>query len=572
MALQRNHHFLKSEQLTFRHEGENKPVFQNVDFSLYPGEAVLLLGPSGCGKSTLAYCLNKLYPEAVDGKLDGAILYKGKMLEEFRPGEINQHIGIVFQDPESQFCMTTVEDELAFGLENMKTPPEEIGNKIDKALELVHLLPYKHAQIHTLSGGQKQKLALACVLSLKPEVLILDEPTANLDPASSYELTSIIRELKKDQSFSLVIIEHKLDDWIDLTDRCLVLNREGEILFNGSTADCFNKYAGELQAEGIWLPSSVKAGLLAKKAGIYKGKNLPLTEGELIAGLVNPNAALQILDNRKIPPPGLKEQIILSVKNLSFNKDGKELLKNISFSVKKGEFVAIAGSNGSGKTTLSRLLAGLYTPSNGDILYHDRHLSLWKEQDLRQRLGYVFQNPEHQFIADTVYDEIAFSLKIRRMPDADIKKMVQTSLQQVHLLQHADMHPFSLSQGQKRRLSVASMLVNEQELLLLDEPTFGQDANTARELMALMEEKIRRGGSVVMITHDMEILHSCADKVIVLSDGEKIYEGLPDDLWKKHEIMKIASLKVPYIEKLRNDIRRYGREGKVCSYMNLTQA
>ncbi|WP_370224971.1 ABC transporter ATP-binding protein [Cytobacillus sp.] len=555
MALQYSQPLLITEQLSFRHEDEKNPVFKNLNFSLYPGEAVLLLGPSGCGKSTLAFCLNKLYPEAIDGELEGTISFKGKMLEEFRPGEINRHIGIVFQDPESQFCMTTVEEELAFGLENMKTPPEEIENKIDEALELVHLLPFKHALIHTLSGGQKQKLALACVLSLKPDILILDEPTANLDPASSYELTRIIKELKEEQSLSLLIIEHKLDDWIDLTDRCLVLNRDGEILFNGSTADCFDKYAEELLLEGIWLPSPVRAGLLGKKAGIYKGEKLPLTDRELIAGFVNPYASLHILDKRKTIHQGFEEQIILTAENLSFYKDGKDLLKNISFSVKKGEFVAIAGSNGSGKTTLSRLLAGLYAPSKGNILFNDRSLSHWKEQELRLKLGYVFQNPEHQFIADSVYNEIAFSLKIQRIPDADIQKMVLAVLDQVNLLQHADIHPFSLSQGQKRRLSVASMLVNEQDLLLLDEPTFGQDARTSAELMGLLETKIQSGGSVLMITHDMEILHSYADKVIILSDGEKIYEGVPDSLWKEHEIMKVASLKAPYSEKLRNEMR-----------------
>ncbi|MCM3707182.1 MULTISPECIES: ABC transporter ATP-binding protein [Cytobacillus] len=554
MELQHNRHILKTEQLSFRYEDVKKPILKDVQFSLYPGEAVLLLGPSGSGKSTLAFCLNKLYPEAVDGELKGTISFKGRRLAEFGPGEINEYIGIVFQDPESQFCMTTVEDELAFGLENMKTPPEEIERKIDEALELVHLLPYKHSLIHTLSGGQKQKLALACVLSLKPDILILDEPTANLDPASSYELTRILKEIKKNQTISLLIIEHKLDDWVNLTDRCVVLNKEGEILFIGSTAECFNQYAEELLHEGIWLPSAVRAGLSGKKAGIYHGETLPLTDRELITGFANPSAALQILDNRKNKHQGPEEQIILSAEKLSYNKAGKDLIRNISFSVKTGEFVAIAGSNGSGKTTLSRLLAGLSAPSKGNILFNDRPLSQWKEQELRQKSGYVFQNPEHQFIADSVYAEIAFSLKIQQIPEADIQKKVQAALLQVDLLKCADMNPFSLSQGQKRRLSVASMLVNDLDLLILDEPTFGQDARTSGQLMKLLETKIHSGGSVLMITHDMEIIHSYADKVLVLSEGEKIYDGLPDALWKKDEIMEIASLKVPYIEKLRNDI------------------
>jgi energy-coupling factor transport system ATP-binding protein len=561
MELQLNEAILRTEQLTFRHEEESKAVFNKVDFSLFPEEAVLILGPSGCGKSTLALCLNKLYPEAVDGQLTGLISFKGKTLSEFRPGEINKSIGIVFQDPESQFCMVTVEDELAFGLENIKTPPEEIERKIDQALDLVNLLPYKHAMIHTLSGGQKQKLALACVLALEPEILILDEPTANLDPASSRELAHTIMKLKAELSFTLLIIEHKLDDWIDQIDRCLVLNRGGEILFDGKPDACFTKYADELQAEGIWLPSTVRAGLLAKKAGLYSGSALPLNQIDLIKGLANPDSGVQLFDKKKIFSKVFANQNILEVESLSFNKGGSALLKDISFSVKKGEFIAIAGPNGSGKTTLSRLLSGLYLASSGEILFHEQPLSEWKENELRQKIGYVFQNPEHQFITDTVYDEIAFGLNIQQLPEAEIKESVQSILELVNLHQHAHLHPFSLSQGQKRRLSVATMLINEQDLLLLDEPTFGQDAHTARELMALLEKKVRSGGSVIMITHDMDLIRAYADKVIVLAKGKMVYEGTPEELWKEQEIMKLASLQLPYSEKLKNDIHAVSGSG-----------
>ncbi|MBT2688907.1 energy-coupling factor ABC transporter ATP-binding protein [Bacillus sp. ISL-47] len=555
MELRLNEAILKTKQLTFRHEEEKNPVFNGVNLNLFPEEAVLILGPSGCGKSTLALCLNKLYPEAVDGHLEGLVSFKGKWLSAFRPGEINRSIGMVFQDPESQFCMVTVEDELAFGLENMNIPPEDIGPKIDHALELVNLLPYKHARIHTLSGGQKQKLALACVLSLEPEILILDEPTANLDPASSSELASIIKKLRTKLSLTLLIIEHKLDEWIDQIDRCLVLNRGGEILFNGKPDACFTDYAEELQSEGIWLPSTVRAGLIAKKAGFYSGSALPLNQNELIKGLADPDSAVRLFEKKKNVLTGLADQSILEVQRLSFSKGGNELLKDISFSVKKGEFIAIAGPNGSGKTTLSRLLSRLNWGSSGEISFLGRSLPQWKENELRQKMGYIFQNPEHQFITDSVFEEIVFSLKVMEMEEAEINETAKTILKQVRLHQQAHLHPFSLSQGQKRRLSVATMLVNKQDLLLLDEPTFGQDANTARELMALLEEKIHDGGSVIMVTHDMDLIQSYAHKVIILSNGEMIYEGTPDDLWNKQEIMKQASLQLPYYEKFKNDIR-----------------
>lgn len=561
MESQHNEAILKTELLSFRHEEEDKAVFQDVNFSLYPEEAVLILGPSGCGKSTLAFCLNKLYPEAVDGRLEGSILFKGKNLVNFRQGEINKSIGIVFQDPESQFCMVTVEDELAFGLENINTPPEKIEEKVDHALGLVNLLPYKHSMIHTLSGGQKQKLALACVLALEPEVLILDEPTANLDPASSRELARTIKRLKAELSITLMVIEHKLDDWMDLIDRCLVLNGRGKILFDGNPAACFTNYAVKLQAEGIWLPSTVRAGLLAKQAGLYTGDTVPLSQKELINGFADPQSAIQFLNKKKTPLNDATKQCILDVRHLHFKKGDKELLQNIGFTVTEGEFIAIAGPNGSGKTTLSKLLSGLAPPASGEILFQGRPLFNWKEKELRRKMGYVFQNPEHQFITDSVYDEITYSLRLNQLSETEMKETAKKVLEQVNLQEHAHLHPFSLSQGQKRRLSVATMLVNDQDLLLLDEPTFGQDANTARELMALLEGKIRTGGAVIMITHDMDLIRSYADKVIVLAEGAKIYEGAPDGLWKEQKIMKKACLQLPFVEKLKNDIQEMSGSG-----------
>ena len=266
-------HQIEAEGLGFSYE--DRDIFTNVTFSIPKNQSLLLLGPSGSGKSTLAFCLNKLYPEAVDGVLKGSLSFEGKRLDDFIPGELNQKIGIVFQDPESQFCMLTVEEEVAFGLENFNIPRLEMEEKINRALELVGLQAEKKTVIHTLSGGQKQKLALACVLALQPEVIILDEPTANLDPQSSTELVETISRLRKEHPFTLIVIEHKLDDWVELMDRCLVLDSSGKILFDGTPAQCFGEFTPYLQKEGIWLPKVVEAAIAAKKLVSIKGRGFP---------------------------------------------------------------------------------------------------------------------------------------------------------------------------------------------------------------------------------------------------------------------------------------------------------
>lgn len=525
---------IKADGLGFSYEEVD--IFTDLTFSIERNQSLLLLGPSGSGKSTLAFCLNKLYPEAVDGVLKGDLSFEGKKLDDFKPGELNQKIGIVFQDPESQFCMLTVEEEVAFGLENFHVPRAEMEAKIDRALELVGLQAEKKTTIHTLSGGQKQKLAIACVLVLQPEVIILDEPTANLDPLSSSDLVDTIARLKKERPFTLIVVEHKLDDWVELIDRCLVLDSSATILFDGTPEQCFGEFAPFLKKEGIWLPKVVEAALTAKKSGVYKGERLPLRNHELLSGLENPDAFFK-KEIKTMP----NSEPILEVNGLY----ARGHLKNVSLTIHKGELTALVGANGSGKTTLSKCLAGLVPLSQGEIHFLDVPLSKWKEKDLFQLLGYVFQNPEHQFITDSVYEEISFGLEHRAS--------ALSLLEKIGLEKHANAHPFSLSQGQKRRLSVATMLVHEQELLILDEPTFGQDANTAYEIMRVLDEK---NGAVFMITHDMELVDQYADTVHVLDEGELIFSGKPESLWENQEVVGRARLKLPFRKQLQNEVVR----------------
>jgi energy-coupling factor transport system ATP-binding protein len=517
-------------------------ILNDISFNLYEDETVLVLGPSGSGKSTLAYCLNNLYPSSVDGILEGSIQFRGRSTSSFIPGEINQKIGLVLQDPDAQFCMLTVEDELAFVLENIQTPRVQMAEKIDWALDLVDMRSMKQRMIHSLSGGQKQKLAIASALAMEPELLILDEPTANLDPVSSMELTETLKNLKQKYALSILVIEHNLDNWIEMIDRCVILNAKGHLIFDGNPNVCFSKYTIELAKEGIWLPRTVSAACKFKEAGLISSSAFPLTVEQLIDQLDDPEEAIALLKNKKTATDQPGKKTIFYVDQLAFSKANTTILSNLSFSIAAGEFIAIAGANGSGKTTFTRCLTGLLPISAGEISFDGVSLQSWREEEKWRRIGYVFQNPEHQFITDSVYEEIQYSLNLGSNANGKIKEIAN----RLNLSEHLYQHPFSLSQGQKRRLSVAVMLINDQQVLILDEPTFGQDAITSSQIIEWVTDSVTQSGCVMMITHDMDLIDRYADKVMVMHKGSELFFGTPDELWQNEKILSTARLKLPF--------------------------
>ncbi|WP_102263123.1 ABC transporter ATP-binding protein [Mesobacillus jeotgali] len=537
---------LEVSNLTFQFDSDQDHVLKDITFNINENENILVLGPSGSGKSTLAYCMNNLYPSSVDGIMSGSIKFNGRALPTFEPGKINQKIGLVMQDPDSQFCMLTVEEEIAFVLENIKFPSLEMKERIDYALDLVDMKHLKHSLIHSLSGGQKQKLAIASALAMEPELLILDEPTANLDPASGFELVQTLKRLKKKHSFSILIIEHNVDYWLEIVERCMILNTEGELFFNGSPSVCFNQFAKELKSEGIWLPHSIDAGLKLREAGLLRSSYLPMTIDEIIKNSEDIESVIEFLSTdvhkQKLnPSPSIYE-----VNDVSYARDHHFIIQDISLSINAGEFIAIAGSNGSGKTTFSKCLAGLIS-SRGEIKFYGHSLVDWHEEQKWSRLGYVFQNPEHQFITDSVIDEINYSLKAKEETQRYENKDI---LRTLGLANQVYSHPFSLSQGQKRRLSVAVMLVNGQEVLIMDEPTFGQDANTSKEIIDFAVKAVPETGSIIMITHDMNLIDRYADKVLVMEKGEMIFYDSPSKLWNHTQILARAKLRLPFLKEL----------------------
>lgn len=518
---------LKVENLNLQFENQiDEKTLSDINFQLEQGESLLLLGPSGSGKSTLTFCLNGLYPSELDGDMQGEIFIHGKETTSYAPGELSRHVGIVFQDPETQFCMLTVEDEVAFGLENIGVPHAKMGTKIDKTLKLVGMHKYKTAPITSLSGGQKQKLALACILVLEPELLILDEPTANLDPIAARDLVHTIQKLKKEINCSLIIIEHQLDGWTNITERCLLLNHQGECFFDGPLRQAITEKRTLLKKEGIWLPKVTQ--FLLNQSYEQITMDIPLTIEEFSNRISYWEC--MVTDNIRQPIMTTSQNLV-DIKHLQWKFKKKTIIQDISLQFFEGEFVAIAGANGSGKTSLSRLIAGLQHPTSGTISIKGKPILEWDEVNLRRELGYVFQNPEHQFITHTVYDEVAYSLHLKEMTEQEINKKVNHILKVCGLVHLKNEHPFSLSQGQKRRLSVATMIVDDQQILILDEPTFGQDAHSNDELMSLLQQRYESGTTIIMITHDMELVHDYATRVVVIDEGKVAADCKPHELW-----------------------------------------
>ncbi|MGN2620189.1 ABC transporter ATP-binding protein [Bacillus stercoris] len=521
---------LTVDQLSFSYEEDEKPVFQNISFELQKGECVLLLGPSGCGKSSLALCLNGLYPEACDGIQSGHVFLFQKPVTNAETTEtIAQHAGVVFQDPDQQFCMLTVEDEIAFGLENLQIPKEEMTEKINAVLEKLRITHLKEKTISTLSGGQKQKVALACILAMEPELIILDEPTSLLDPFSAREFVHLMKDLQREKGFSLLVIEHQLDEWVPWIERTIVLDKSGQKALDGLTKDLFQHEAETLKKLGIAIP---------KVCHLQEKLSMPFTLSK--ETLFKEPFPAGRAEKKETP----SRKSVLEVRSLSFARGQQTIFEDISFSLREGSLTALVGPNGTGKSTLLSVLARLMKPQSGTILLYDQPLQQYKEKELRKRMGFVFQNPEHQFVTDTVYDELLFGQKV----NAETEKKAQHLLNRFDLAHLADHHPFAISQGQKRRLSVATMLMHDVKVLLLDEPTFGQDARTAAECMEMIQRIKAEGTAVLMITHDMELVSSYADSVLVLHNTGLAFDGSPVQLFSQETgLAQKAKLTLPLL-------------------------
>jgi len=473
---------IEVKNLSYSYAGENKEILKNISFSLETGEFLSIIGPSGCGKTTLALTLNRIIPNSLSGNINGKILLEGKDISELSTAEISQKVQILFQSPDSQLFALNVEDELAFGLENLNIPWQDIHKRVSEVLKKLNIEDLRNRSIEELSSGQKQKVALASVLIMNPRVLILDEPTANLDPVAVVDFLNILKKIKHEKNMSIILIEHNLDFVSDFSDRVLLMDN-GRIIKSSKSKEMF------------------------KSKEFLKIMNPPSNERYLISEIEKKETK----DNRKT---------ILQIEHLSFSYPNKvHALKDFSLSIKKGEFLGIVGLNGSGKSTLALSLIGLLK-AKGSIKLRDIEIIKKDIYERTKNIGYVFQNPNYQLFEDNVYNEIAFGLKNLKLKENEIKTRTNNALDIINLKKYSNEDPHSLSVGQKRRVTIASIVSMLPEIIIVDEPDTGLDYRSAEKLMDYLKLLNKKGHTIILISHNLEIINKYCNKVIYLEKGE----------------------------------------------------
>jgi energy-coupling factor transporter ATP-binding protein EcfA2 len=544
--------------ITYTYEGEVTPVINGVSLRVETGEFVLILGPSGCGKSTLLNVLNGTIPHTLRGELAGQAVVCGKSVQDTKVTNFATEVGMVFQDPEAQIVNTRVRDEVCFGLENLCRPVEEILARQAEALAYVGLPNAGDVSIFDMSGGQKQRVSIAAVLAARPRLLVLDEPTANLDPAGMAEVFAVLQRLNSEFNTTIVMVEHRVDELADRVSRVIMMDR-GTVVFDGAPREAFarrregHSEEAEAIAASAWFPQVSEFALeLAGAAAIeLEPSAMPLNVTEAVAfgRKVLETRPVRIAAGAAASRQATAGEKLLSIRNLSFGYvREKPILKNVSLELETRGIVALLGQNGSGKTTLARALMGINPVDRGTVYLGDRDLSDLGPREISAEVGYVFQNPDHQFVTDQIDEEVAYGLKVRGYADDFIKQRVDEVLEIVDLARYRHRSPFSLSLGERRRLSVATMLVLEPRLLVLDEPTIGQDHERAQHLMRLMDRlRERYGTTILMITHDVRLVAEWADRAIALRDGEIAFDGTPEALFAQSALLKESALLPPPI-------------------------
>jgi energy-coupling factor transport system ATP-binding protein len=527
------------KNLSYWYPDAEKPALDNVNLEIFEGEFVLILGASGSGKSTLLYALNGILEHEIGGKIRGHIEVCGKNPITSRVCDMATAISLVMQDPEAQLTQMNVWDEVVFGPENLLRPVEEIVQQAERALKFVGLYDKRDCLVTELSGGEKQRLAIAAALAMNTPIIALDEPTAHLDPMGTKDVFNVIKNLKNIGK-TVLLVEHKVDDLLDIIeedDRVIVID-SGAIALDGTVHEIFNSHARDIERLGLHLPQVVE---VSTRLGIHP---VPLRMDQINI----PALPVQLHNpewERKVYDP------IIEVENLDFSyENGVQVLKNISLKIPRNSITALVGHNGSGKSTLLLNLIGLLKPVRGKILYEGKDISSLNLKEVLREIGYVFQYPEHQFVTKTVKDEIEYGLRVRNVNELEREKRVRDMLQMFGLEKMVNRHPFTLSMGEKRRLSFATMLVLKPKILIMDEPVVGQDRRNTEYLIWLMNKLRDEGTTIVVATHDMNFLAKCADYVIVLNRGEIMFQGDPIELFNNRNLLEAACLDDPPVHKI----------------------
>ena len=533
---------IELKDFSFQYKAQSEPTLKNLNLTIYKGEKVLIVGPSGSGKSTIGQCLNGIIPNIYKGTSSGQFLIQGKEAFNLSIYEKSHLVSTVLQDTDGQFIGLSVAEDLAFALENDMVELETMKERVQSWAERLDLMKLLDHRPQDLSGGQKQRVSLAGVLIDESPILLFDEPLANLDPKSGQDIIDLIDQIHEEQGTTTIIIEHRLEDVLYRpVDRVILIN-QGQVLFNGRPDDLLRTTL--LAENGIREPLYLTT-LRQLGQDINQLEHLDRLEDIELTGV-----------NRSIPEATFTKtgeaEELLKLEQISFAyQENHPILKNISLSIPKGQRLAIVGKNGAGKSTLAKAICGFIT-TEGQYTSRGEDIKQESVKERAERVGYVLQNPNQMISTNMIFDEVALGLRLRGVAEEDIKERVYQALKTCGLYEFRKWPISALSYGQKKRVTIASILVLGPEILVLDEPTAGQDQRNYTDIMEFLDSLQEKGHTIVMITHDMQLMLDYSDRALVVSDGQILADLSPAELFTHPDILQEANLKETSIFALAN--------------------
>ena len=533
---------IELKDFSFQYKAQSEPTLKNLNLTIYKGEKVLIVGPSGSGKSTIGQCLNGIIPNIYKGTSSGQFLIQGKEAFDLSIYEKSHLVSTVLQDTDGQFIGLSVAEDLAFALENDMVELESMKSRVHTWAERLDLSKLLDHRPQDLSGGQKQRVSLAGVLIDESPILLFDEPLANLDPKSGQDIIDLIDQIHEEQGTTTIIIEHRLEDVLYRPiDRVILIN-QGQVLFNGQPDDLLRTtlLAENGIREPLYLTTLRQLGQnISKLPHLDKVEKLPL--GDLSVDIPTPHFE-----------KGAEAETILELGHLNFAyREGQPILKDLSLTIPKGQRLAIVGKNGAGKSTLAKAICG-FIQTEGTYFSKGEDIKGDSVKERAERVGYVLQNPNQMISTNMIFDEVALGLRLRNVPEDQIESRVHQTLKTCGLYEFRKWPISALSYGQKKRVTIASILVLGPDVLVLDEPTAGQDQRNYTEIMDFLDELHQKGHTIVMITHDMQLMLDYSDRAIVVMDGQVLADLTPAELLTQPEILRRANLKETSIFALAN--------------------
>ncbi len=555
------------ENLTFTYEGSKREAVKNINMIVRRGEKVLITGPSGAGKTTICRLLNGLIPHFFYGDLKGRVIVRSMETESNDITLLSSKVGLVFQNPEEQLVCPTVADEIAFGPENLCVPRDEILRRVEEGLTLARLEEYADTNPYSLSGGQEQSLCVAAIVAMHPDILVLDEPTANLDSLGTKLVHSMITDLIERERKTLVIVSHSLAELAPIVDRIVVLNG-GEKILDGKPHEVFGE-SQRLHEIGLAPPQISRLALMLKESGInvLRGGYPPFTLEDAysqIAPLLRKSKSGLAAQKDVSRVSALRENVragpIIEVDNLSHIYEGTsvEAVKDLTFKIYRGEFVGIIGQNGSGKTTLVKHFNGLLIPTKGKVLVNKVDTTTVPISELAKIVGYCFQNPDHQMVAFRVRDEVGYGPKNLGLSKEETEKRSLEALDEVGMRWAVDEYVHELSQGERQKIALASILVMCPEAIIVDEPTTGQDPATSMKMFELLKELNERGSTIIVVSHNLDLVARFVNRVIVMKEGRILYDGDGRGAFSKPEMLRETSCEPPEMTRFGQMLQQYG--------------